>query len=96
MILRSYGSEGGKAFLHALLARTDALCRGLDALGIRYFRDPAMNVVTMRAEQIPARIAEKYMLVPDRHGAPTWWKAVVMDHVHESTLARFLEDLAAR
>jgi len=96
MILRSYGSEGGKEFLGALLARTDALCRGLDAAGIRYFRDPAMNVVTIRAGQIPPWVAEKYMLVPDRHGAPTWWKAVVMDHVHEATLARFLEDLAAR
>lgn len=96
MILQSYGSEGGKEFLRALLKRTDTLCEGLDRLGIRYFRDPAMNVVTMKAEQIPTAIAEKYMLVPDRHEAPRWWKAVVMDHVHEATLAHFLEDLAIR
>lgn len=95
MILHSYGSEGGAAFLRGLLGRTDALCAGLDRLGVEYFRDPAMNVVTMRASCVPPAVAERYMLVPDRHGAPRWWKAVVMDHVEDATLARFLGDLGA-
>lgn len=96
MILQAYGSEGGAAFLRGLLRRTDALCQGLDRLGVSYFRDPAMNVVTMRAADVPAPVAGRYMLVPDRHDAPRWWKAVVMDHVEEDTIARFLADLGAR
>jgi tyrosine decarboxylase / aspartate 1-decarboxylase len=94
MILRRYGSEGGKTFLRALIERTDALCAGLDALGVAYFRDPSMNVVAIRAEGFPLEIARRFHLVPDSHeGTPCWWKIVVMDHVTTPLLERFLAAL---
>lgn len=96
MILRTYGSEGGKTFLRGLIERTDVLCAGLDALGVTYFRDPSMNVVALRAEGFPAEVAHRFHLVPDRHeGTPCWWKIVVMDHVTTPLLERFLEALGA-
>jgi hypothetical protein len=95
MILQAYGSEGGKAFICSLLDRTDRLCQGLDRLGVSYFREPGMNVVAMRAEHIPVEVAIRFTLVPDRHeGSPCFWKAVVMDHVSEDTIARFLAVLS--
>ena len=94
MILRKYGSEGGKTFVRGLIERTDALCLGLDALGVRYFRDPSMNVVALRAEGFPLEVARRFHLVPDSHeGTPSWWKIVVMDHVSTPLLERFLESL---
>ena len=95
MILQAYGSEGGVRFIQGLLARTDRLCEGLSRLGISYFRAEGMNVVTMKATQIPKEIAERFTLVPDRHeGTPRYWKAVVMDHVTEAMMDRFLSALA--
>ena len=94
MILQAYGSEGGKAFICSLLDRTDRLCQGLDRLGVSYFREPGMNVVAMRAEHIPVEVAIRFTLVPDRHeGSPCFWKAVVMDHVSEDMIVRFLAAL---
>lgn len=94
MILQAYGSEGGTAFIRSLLDRTELLCQGLDQLGASYFREPGMNVVTMRADHIPAEVAARFTLVPDSHsGPPRFWKAVVMDHVSEDMIVRFLAAL---
>ncbi len=93
MILQSYGSEGGKEFLRDLIRRTDRLCEGLDQLGATYFRDPEMNIVTIAASSMPHAVAMQYTLVPDRHDAPRWWKIVVMDHVTEGMIDRFLNDV---
>lgn len=94
MILQAYGSEGGIRFVKGLLERTDRLCAGLTRLGISYFRAAGMNVVTMKAQQIPPAIAERFTLVPDSHeGTPRYVKAVVMDHVTEAAIDRFLGEL---
>lgn len=93
MILRSYGSEGGERFCQELLRRTARLCRGLDRLGVRYFREPGMNVVAMRAEDVPDAVVERFGLVPDDHHAPRWVKVVVMDHVLEAHLDAFVASL---
>lgn len=93
MILQSYGSAGGKEFLQDLVMRTDKLCEGLDRLGATYFRDPAMNIVAIATSSMPIDVANHYMLVPDRYDEPRWWKAVVMDHVNEAMIMRFLDDL---
>ncbi len=91
MILSAYGSEGGVRFIAGLLDRTERLCAGLRNLGIPFFRQPGMNVVTMTAASIPSLVAERFTLVPDRHqGPPRYWKAVVMDHVTEESIDRFL------
>lgn len=96
MILHAYGSDGAREFLLELIARTERFCERLSAMGVRFFRAPAMNVVAILAEDLPAELAAKYMLVPDTHDrAPTWWKAVVMDHVESATLDRFADELAA-
>ena len=94
MILKAYGSEGGREFAGELMRRTDRLCQRLDERGLRYFREPGMNVVALRAEGVPPEVAERYQLVPDRHSeAPRWWKIVVMDHVTDSVLSDFLAAL---
>lgn len=96
MILNTHGSVGWRAKIAGLLALTDELCEILDQMGIAYFRNPEMNLVTMRADQIPAALAEKYLLVPDSHGAEAnWYKIVVMDHVKPAILRSFIEDLQA-
>lgn len=94
MILNTHGSVGWRAKIAGLLALTDELCEILDQMGIAYFRNPEMNLVTMRADQIPAALAEKYLLVPDSHGTEAnWYKIVVMDHVKPAILRSFIEDL---
>jgi tyrosine decarboxylase/aspartate 1-decarboxylase len=94
MIMRTYGSEGWKDKIRKLLSKTDRLCSQLDDLGITYFRNPLMNIVTIKSEFIDPRIAEKYMLVPDKHeGKPDWFKIVVMEHVTHGQLDNFLVEL---
>lgn len=97
MILNTHGSEGWKQKVDRLLRLTDALCLALDSHRVDYFRHPGMNLVTMRAHQIPSDIVEKYMLVPDSHGnQPAWVKIVVMEHVKEEMLQAFITDLSQR
>ncbi|WP_420385099.1 pyridoxal-dependent decarboxylase [Roseivirga sp.] len=96
MIMRTYGSDGWKAKIQKLLSKTSRLCSSLDERGIEYFRNPDVNIVTIKAEYISAELASKYMLVPDAHGDDVkWWKIVVMDHVQQGILDRFLMDLDA-
>ena len=60
-------------------------------MGIEHFRDPFMNIVTMKASQIDPQVAKEFMLVPDTHDDnPNWYKIVVMDHVTQGQLDRFL------
>lgn len=96
MILQSYGYYGWQEKIGILLSRADWCCERLDKMKIRYYRHPQMNIITLRAKDVPAEIAEKYFLVPDSHGeaAPSWYKIVVMDHVDKEILERFLAELA--
>lgn len=93
MILRTYGSQGWKAKIEKLLDRTAWLCHQLDQRKISYYRNPDMNIVTIRGEYIAPLLAKQYFLVPDSHGSPRWWKIVVMDHVTQEVLNHFLIDL---
>ncbi len=94
MILMTYGPHGWFEKINKLLYRTDWLCKQLDNMGIVYYRYPKMNIVTMRANNIPHTLAEKFGLVPDSHEAdPAWYKIVVMDHVEVEHLEQFIEDL---
>ena len=94
MIMRTYGSEGWKAKIRKLLSKTDRLCSQLDDMGIKYFRNPLMNIVTLNSEFVDPKIAEKYVLVPDKHeGRPDWYKIVVMEHVTHGQLDNFLMEL---
>ena len=94
MILQSYGSAGGKAFCAELLRRTDRLCEQLTSLGVRFFREPTMNVIAMRAADVPDGLRKRYLLVPESHeGEPRWLKIVVMPHVSDALIDTFLAEL---
>lgn len=96
MIMSIYGSEGWKYKISRLVERTSRVCTKLDKLGVRYFREPNMNIITIKAEDMPEQVAKKFYLVPDTHeGKPKWWKIVVMDHVSQGALDRFIEALKA-
>lgn len=93
MILMTYGPYGWFEKINKLLYRTDWCCKQLDAMGIRYFRYPKMNIITIRAADIPEEVANRHGLVPDRHGKADWYKIVVMDHVEVEHLEAFLNDV---
>lgn len=96
MILLTHGSAGWKYLMQNLIDRTDHICETLDRFGIRYFRNPAMNIVAIEADQISGSIAEKYHLVADDFRNPKWWKIVTMMHVEKSLIDEFLLDLHER
>lgn len=96
MIMRTYGSDGWQAKIKKLLAKTDRLCSQLDDMGIEYFRNPLMNIVTLKSEFVDPKIAEKYVLVPDKHdGNPDWYKIVVMEHVTQGQIDQFLMEVSS-
>jgi glutamate/tyrosine decarboxylase-like PLP-dependent enzyme len=94
MILQSYGPFGWLEKINTLLYRTDWCCQQLQALGIRFFRQQGMNIITIRATDLDAELVVKYGLVPDTHeGDPQWYKIVIMDHVELDDLQAFIQDV---
>lgn len=95
MILQTYGPHGWLEKLNTLLYRTTVCCTDLDKLGVRYYRNPQMNIITIRASDIPFTLVTEFGLVPDSHGdASQWYKIVVMDHVQIDVLKQFIERLS--
>lgn len=91
MIMRTYGSQGWKMKIQKLLEKTERLCDYLRERGIEFYRHPYMNIVTIRAGYIDDQVARDFMLVPDTHDDnPNWYKIVVMDHVTQGLIDRFL------
>ena len=94
MLLMNYGSKGWTKKMNELIERTDFTCKRLNQLGIGYYRNPFINIITIKGDQIPAEVAQKYELVADTYeGRPGWWKIVVMDHVSKELLVQFLNDV---
>jgi tyrosine decarboxylase/aspartate 1-decarboxylase len=94
MVLHSYGSEGWKTKIKALLDRTSDICYQLEELGVRYFRNPHLNIIAIHASSVSRAVAEKYCLVADSYErAPLWWKIVVMPHITRGTIDSFVNDL---
>ncbi|NHN27110.1 aspartate aminotransferase family protein [Flavobacterium jejuense] len=94
MILFTYGPHGWYEKISILQMRTHFLCSELDKLGIKYFREPYMNIVTIHSQNIPETIAEKYDLVPQQHNKHNkWYKIVLMDHVEIEHLTTFINEL---
>ena len=94
MILFTYGPFGWYEKISVLQMRTDWLCQQLDALGISYFREPNMNIVTIASEFLSKNLEEKYDLVPQKHDENNkWYKIVIMDHVEVDHLSTFIADL---
>ena len=93
MILMSHGSEGWKYKMQQLIDRTDSICDKLDSWGITYYRNPNMNIVAIKADQITESLAKRFHLVADDFNNPNWWKIVVMSHVEKHVVDEFLIDL---
>lgn len=94
MILMTYGPFGWLEKINKLLYRTKWAVRRLEKMGVAFYRQPRMNIITMRATAAVAALAHQYGLVPDSHGDQAqWYKIVVMDHVELDHLEEFLSDL---
>jgi glutamate/tyrosine decarboxylase-like PLP-dependent enzyme len=96
MILHSHGSTGWMVKMRQLIDKTTAVCHLLDELGIPYFRNPALNIITIRSEYVPKELVKQFYLVPDTHTEdPKWYKMVIMPHVKQGILDKFISKLAA-
>ncbi len=96
MILYTYGPFGWFEKVSVLQMRTQFLCKELDKLNIRYFREPHMNIVTIHSENIPEKVALDFDLVPQQHNKDNkWYKIVLMDHVEVEHLNAFIKQLKA-
>ncbi|WP_396177073.1 pyridoxal phosphate-dependent decarboxylase family protein [Flavobacterium sp.] len=94
MILFTYGGNGWFEKISILQMRTNWFCKELDAMGISYFRNPHMNIVTLKAKYIPTDVAERFDLVPQKHDQNNqWYKVIVMEHVEIEHLTLLLEEL---
>jgi len=95
MIMNVHGSLGWQSNMETLVLRTDDICKRLDERNIRYFRNPNINIVTIKAEHLTKEIAQKHFLVGDNHENPKWYKIVVMPHVKRGLIDHFFLDLDA-
>lgn len=94
MILFTYGPFGWLEKINKLLYRTEWCCKELERLGISFYRHPNMNIIAIRAEDMPEKLAWKFGLVPDKHNEKaSWYKIVVMDHVELDHLQQFIYEL---
>jgi len=93
-ILFAYGSHGWFEKISVLQLRTSWLCNQLDILGITYFREPFMNIVTIKSKYISDSTAQRFDLVPQKHNEENqWFKVIVMDHVEIGHLEQLIEIL---
>ncbi len=94
MILKTHGSDGLKVKMRNLSDKAGSLCKKLDKIGVKYYHNPFLNIITIRSQFITSQLAKKYSLVPDKHNnQPDWYKIVVMDHVKQGVLDNFIMDL---
>ena len=94
MILFSYGYYNWFEKISTLLLRTEWFCEQLDDLNIEYYRNPFMNIVTIKSQYVPTEIAHTYGLVPDTHdGTNKWYKVIMMSHVEIDHLSKFINEL---
>ncbi len=94
MILHTYGAVGWAVKMNQLLDKTTSLCSALDEIGVEYFPNPYLNMISIKGKYIPPELARKYMLVPDNHEQPLWYKIVVMPHVKKGILDNFINQLS--
>ena len=94
MILFTYGGNGWFEKISILQMRTNWFCKELNALGIVHFRNPFMNIVTIKASYIPEHLADRFDLVPQKHDHTNqWYKVILMEHVEIEHLTLLLEEL---
>ena len=92
MILFTYGGNGWFEKISILQMRTSWFCKELTALGIEYFRNPFMNIVTIKADYLSEEIAARFDLVPQKHDTTNqWYKVIMMEHVEIEHLTLLLD-----
>ena len=94
MILSKNGPYGWFEKIFVLQKRTEWMCRQLDELGVRYYRHPYSNIITIAAESVPESVAKEFGLIPDNHANPKWFKIVLMDHVTIEKLIPLVQRLS--
>ena len=95
MIFHAHGSVGWALKMNSLLEKTTSICKALDELGVEYYRNPFVNVISIKSKYITKELAKQFYLVPDTHtGEVAWYKIVVMPHVKPEITNDFLEQLA--
>lgn len=95
MILMKNGPYGWFEKIFILQKRTLWFCNNLDEMGIKYFRYPTSNIVTINSEFVSEDVAKEYCLVPDNHDKPDRYKVVIMDHVSIEKLSLLIDNLKA-
>ncbi|MCO6500851.1 MAG: aspartate aminotransferase family protein [Vicingus serpentipes] len=94
MILKAHGSDGLKVKMKSLADKTKSLGKKLEKLGVEFYHNPFINILTIKGKYISPQLAKKYFLVPDSHEEnPSWYKIVVMSHVKQGVLDSFIIDL---
>jgi tyrosine decarboxylase / aspartate 1-decarboxylase len=94
MILKIHGSEGWKYKMASLCDRTERICKKLEKMKVGHFRDPYLNIISIKAAHISKSLAKQYHLVADSYEfEPKWYKIVVMPHVRQGIIDNFLLDL---
>lgn len=93
-ILKTYGSNGWFEKISILQMRTSWFCKALHKKGIEYFREPFMNIVTIKAKHVTDEVAENFILVPQSHDHENkWFKVVIMEHVEVEQLQMLVDVL---
>ena len=96
MILKTHGSDGLKVKMRNLIDKAATVSSKLTKLNVAHYRNPHLNIITIRGKHITPQLAKKYSLVPDSHNEnPAWYKMVIMDHVKKGVLDAFMLDLKA-
>jgi tyrosine decarboxylase / aspartate 1-decarboxylase len=91
-ILQAHGPDDWANKIRVLQMNTDWFCNALSEKGIKYFREPYMNIVTIWSRYIPEPVAKRFNLVPDTHGPDNrWYKVVLMEHVQVAQLKLFVD-----
>ncbi len=94
MILQTHGPRGWRENIQSLMDETSRVTDVLEELGIPYYRNPHMNIISMHASAVPPEVTQKYRLVADDfEGVPKWWKIVVMPHTKGKVIDNFISDL---
>lgn len=94
MILHAHGSVGWTLHMNQLLEKTTAICTQLNEIGVEYYRNPYVNIISIKSKYIAPNLVNQFFLVPDTHnGNPNWYKIVIMPHVKQEILDDFITQL---
>lgn len=76
--------------MNNLMDKAHSFCESLEELGVEYYRNPYLNIISMRSKYISSELAKEFFLVPDTHDSSVeWYKIVLMPHVKPGVLDTF-------